>query len=452
MKISKLFFIMTVLAACVFMGVQLASHGFGNHEIGEIFFWMILLAAVELMPVSLGLGAEVTMGFPIRLALAILFRDSPGLAMLIVGLAAVDSREFRREIDLLRTLFNRSQFLLSVGAAALLVRALGDQPFDPVAISAAALAQVLTNLGLVAIALSLDKKLASREILSLLVPPPRTGFALSYVLLTALGVVTAVVDLEIGKWAVAAVLIPLLFARLSILGARRQEELSERIRKQQEDLLHATEKVFQEREAERHRIAEDIHDASLQLFTAASYSFRNASRAIEEASYDDARDAVVTAGRALDDGIDKLRDSLVDLRRASLEGGLMNTMHKYADELSTLWGTRIHLEGEIADEPPTPVGLAAFQIFQEALTNALKHANSQEVSVRVVNEDGLVHIVVEDKGEGFDTSTEAGPEHVGMGLMKERAARVGGRIELQSIPGEGTRVEAILPGGVAVNQ
>jgi two-component system nitrate/nitrite sensor histidine kinase NarX len=61
----------------------------------------------------------------------------------------------------------------------------------------------------------------------------------------------------------------------------------------------------------------------------------------------------------------------------------------------------------------------------------------------------MVPIVVEDKGPGFDPSAEVGADHVGMRLMKERAERVGGRIELASSPGAGTRLEAILPGGVA---
>jgi two-component system nitrate/nitrite sensor histidine kinase NarX len=60
-----------------------------------------------------------------------------------------------------------------------------------------------------------------------------------------------------------------------------------------------------------------------------------------------------------------------------------------------------------------------------------------------------VHIVVQDDGAGFDPEDEVGEEHVGMRLMHERAARVGGEIRLNSQPGEGTRLEAILPAGVA---
>ena len=114
-----------------------------------------------------------------------------------------------------------------------------------------------------------------------------------------------------------------------------------------------------------------------------------------------------------------------------------------------LWSAEVRIEGTVLHEPPIPVALAAFQILQEGLTNALKHAQTSSVVVRISDEDGMVHIVVEDEGPGFDPDSEVGEDHVGMRLMKERAARVGGRINLDTAPGTGTRLEAILPGGVA---
>src|SRR5688572_25282708 len=63
-------------------------------------FWIGLLAAVDLLPVTLGYGTEVTMGFPIHLALAILFHDQPWVAMTIAGIASFDQRELRQEIAL----------------------------------------------------------------------------------------------------------------------------------------------------------------------------------------------------------------------------------------------------------------------------------------------------------------------------------------------------------------
>ncbi|HYP23213.1 MAG TPA: ATP-binding protein, partial [Actinomycetota bacterium] len=70
--------------------------------------------------------------------------------------------------------------------------------------------------------------------------------------------------------------------------------------------------------------------------------------------------------------------------------------------------------------------------------------------IRVEEADGFVHIVIEDDGKGYDPATSVDDdEHHGMWLMRERAERVGGRIELDTLPGRGTRVEAVLPGGVA---
>jgi two-component system, NarL family, nitrate/nitrite sensor histidine kinase NarX len=61
----------------------------------------------------------------------------------------------------------------------------------------------------------------------------------------------------------------------------------------------------------------------------------------------------------------------------------------------------------------------------------------------------MVHIIVEDDGPGFNPEAEVSADHVGMKLMKERAALVGGSIEFRSVPRGGTRLEAKLPGGMA---
>ncbi|MEO8322996.1 MAG: sensor histidine kinase, partial [Actinomycetota bacterium] len=254
---------------------------------------------------------------------------------------------------------------------------------------------------------------------------------------------------EIGAF-VVLFLIPLLLARLSILGARAQQELSEKIRQQQQSLLEASDRVFQEREAERNRIAEEIHDGSLQMLAAAAYGCGNASEFIDANRTDLAKEAALTARDAVNGAMKALRDSVVDLRKSSVEeGGLVQTIQTFADHLSVLWGTEINIEATIGKEPPLPVALAAFQILQEGLTNALKHAGEAVVTVTISDDDGMVHIVIEDEGVGFDATEEVGADHVGMRLMQERATRVGGRLELDTEPGRGTRLEAILPGAIS---
>lgn len=429
------------------------THGAGP-GISTYLFWIALLAAIELLPVSLGFGTEVTMSFPIYLAIALVFRDQIWVAMIISAVGAMDPREFRRDIPLWQGLFNRSQSVLAVAAAGAVLGAFSGNlfsfPSGTLVVALAAIVQLLVNFGLVVVMVHLYIGRPLPEAIKGMLPDPIAGFFISYVLLTGLGVVTAIAYERLGATAVAAILIPLFFARLSIVGARTQQELSEKLSRQQDALLQATEKVFQERERERNRIAEDIHDSSLQMLAAAAYGCGNAVELIDAGRTEQAQATIANARDAIDGAIKELRASLVDLRRSSVEeGGLMETIENYVAHVSTLWGTEVRIEGSVAAEPPIPVSLAAVQILQEGLVNALKHAQGSTVVIRVEETDGFVHIVIEDDGTGFDPATSVDDdEHHGMRLMRERAERVGGRIELDTLPGRGTRVEAVLPGGV----
>jgi signal transduction histidine kinase len=447
---GKIFALLISLGAAAALVVAGRSD-FPIPSIPTFLFWLAIIAAAGLLPVALGFGAEVTMQFPLVLAVAILFH--PFVAMVIVGLASFDVREFHREIPLWRAMFNRSQVMLATGAASAIVATSNavrfSFPESFVALLLAGFALLVINLGCVATILSLASGVSIKVTLAQLLPKPVVGFWLTHILLAAFGVATAAVYLRI-EYYVVVFLIPLLFARLSILGARAQQELSDKVQKQQHSLLEATERVFQERENERHRIAEEIHDSSLQMLAAATYGLQNAAGLIENEHPDDAAEAIESVRGAVDGAIHALRSSLVDLRRSAVEqGGLMETIKNYADQTSLLWNREIRLEGDVTHEPPIPIALAAFQILQEGLTNSLKHAKDSPITVRIDELDSMVHIVVEDQGPGFDPEVRVGEDHVGVKLMRERAARVGGRIELASQPGSGTRLEAILPAGVA---
>lgn len=439
----------------VFAVVATALAWFQEPELPRVstaLFWIALLVGAELLPVSLGFHTRVTMSFPITIAIAVLF--DPAVAMTMTAIGSVDMRELRREIPLWRSLFNRSQLVLAVGAAAATIELLAaGSPFHfpsgAVALTSAILIHLAVNLGLVAVMLHQDAGIGFRRALETLLPKPVAGFLLSQAALGALGVVTAAAYGQI-EFFVAAFLIPLLFARLSLLGARAQQELSEQIQAQQQKLLEATEKVFQDREQERHSIAAKIHDSALQLLVGAAYAAGNSLRYLDEARLEDARSALLSSRGAMEDAIADLRGSVTDLSSSTIaEGGLIETISRFAEQMSVLWSAEITVEGATQQEPPTPVSLAAFQIVQEGLLNALKHSERRKVTVRVSEYDGMVHIAVEDQGRGFDITKEPAPDHLGLRLMRERAARVGGRLELRSRPGRGTRLEATLPGRAA---
>jgi signal transduction histidine kinase len=88
-----------------------------------------------------------------------------------------------------------------------------------------------------------------------------------------------------------------------------------------------------------------------------------------------------------------------------------------------------------------------FRITQEALVNALKHAAPSQVDVRLCYEPDSVKLVIKDDGRGFEPTAAAGAEagHFGIVGMRERAARIGGHLDVDSRPGGGTTVAVAVP-------
>jgi signal transduction histidine kinase len=139
--------------------------------------------------------------------------------------------------------------------------------------------------------------------------------------------------------------------------------------------------------------------------------------------------------------MDEMRSLVFELRPAELgSDGLVATLRKHVEVLRRVHGQAIDFEvqGE------RPLGAAAerevLRIAQEALTNALKHADAERLAVRLAFPDGRVELAVSDDGAGFDPNAPAAGRHLGLVSMRERARAIGGRLEVDSRPGAGTTV------------
>jgi signal transduction histidine kinase len=454
---SGRFYDWTVVAVTLATLVYLYLERGPGPSFSTFLFWIVVLIAVELLPVTLAYESEVVMSFPIHLAIAMLY--PPWAAMTIAGIGAFDAREFRRQVTPHRALFNRSQQMLSVGVAAAAFSAFrpdvvaGNVDWTVIlGVSLATVLATVVNLVFVALHVHFRTGVAASEAADALLPRPMAGFWLSYVVLGALGATTALVYSRLGAlapWAITAFLVPLLFARLTIIGAQTKQRLSERIQAQQRSLMDATEKIFSERERERARIAEWIHDSSLQTLAGANYACESAQNLLARGQVDEADRLLASARSGLEEAIGGLRNSLVELRRPLVEqGGLLQAVRDYLDQIETLWQVRVELHAQLREEPPFGIAVGMFQILQESLVNALKHSGSDRILVRMEDAGDSVVLVVEDHGTGFDTSTEIGADHMGLGLMRRRAGELGGRIDLDSSPGRGTRLEAVFPSRV----
>ena len=104
--------------------------------------------------------------------------------------------------------------------------------------------------------------------------------------------------------------------------------------------------------------------------------------------------------------------------------------------------------GTSLDTLPPAAELQLLRIVQEALSNVRKHAEAKHVEVRIIAADGEVETVIVDDGRGFDTIRSRSPDrtpHFGLSTMRERAESVGGKLQIVSTLGGGTRVEVRLP-------
>jgi len=144
-------------------------------------------------------------------------------------------------------------------------------------------------------------------------------------------------------------------------------------------------------------------------------------------------------------GLAELRALMFELRPESLEReGLVGALEKQVAAVQARHGLQARMQ--IGGEPDLPHAAkeALYRVAQEALHNAVKHARAHTLDLSLELGDAEVGLVVADDGRGFDPRREF-PGHLGLQSMRERAAAVGGTLEIQSAPGEGTRLRARFP-------
>jgi signal transduction histidine kinase len=227
----------------------------------------------------------------------------------------------------------------------------------------------------------------------------------------------------------------------------------ERRRLEEERARHSQElaaRVLQAQEEERKRIARELHDETAQTL---SVLLANLDLLEQRLPGADGRlragfeQVGILARRALDE----TRALSHDLRPTILDDvGLVAALEWLAADYELTYGGAVRVE--VGREPghflSPELEVALFRIAQEALTNSGKHAGARNVRVSLSCSDSSVKLVIEDDGRGFDLDHVAGPTREGrLGLygMRERAGLLGGRLQIQTDPGRGTRIVAEIP-------
>jgi signal transduction histidine kinase len=193
--------------------------------------------------------------------------------------------------------------------------------------------------------------------------------------------------------------------------------------------------------SERNRLALELHDAVSQKLFGLVLNAETVATLLER-DLPAARDQVLELQELAREALDELRSLIFELRPPELErDGLCGALRKHVDVLRRVQPTPVELEGDLELEGDAGRDGEVFRIAQEALQNALRHAQATRIVVRLHSDDGRILLDVVDDGIGFDPDAiEVRSRRLGLTSMEERAHRLGARLEIHSAKGEGTTV------------
>lgn len=206
-------------------------------------------------------------------------------------------------------------------------------------------------------------------------------------------------------------------------------------------------RTLQGQEAERSRLAREVHDGPAQVLANSIMALEYCERLLEkrpEAVPNELRRIKST----MSEGLEEVRRFIFDLRPSSLEHeGLTATIQKYATDFEHRCGMTVCLECDPVDDVlSSEQRFVIFRIVQEAMQNSRKHAVASRLDVRLERLEGHVGVYVRDNGRGFDLEINRFKEgHYGLQGMRERAESVQGSVVIFSEPGYGTEVRMRVP-------
>ena len=233
--------------------------------------------------------------------------------------------------------------------------------------------------------------------------------------------------------------------------ARQAAVVLETIRyaEQEQIVAHEMQALYRQavsaRESERERLSRELHDGVLQELCAVARDLK----ALEARSEDRTQFAPLVAQS--NESVQTLRAICHDLRPPLLSNNPLLALKALVERLDALSPAPIHIESSTEDLwVSEEAALAIYRIAQEAMHNALQHADASEIALRLTQYPDKLRMTITDDGRGIPDSTDlrrfVAEGHFGLAGMRERAAMIGGTLDVQSAPDYGTAVILEIPG------
>lgn len=228
--------------------------------------------------------------------------------------------------------------------------------------------------------------------------------------------------------------------------------LSEALQRRIAERGELLKRLIHAQEEERKRVARELHDEMGQALGSLALNIELARRSLQE-DRETAWANLDRAGEIVSASTEQMYDLILGLRPSALDDlGLTTALKAHAQR--TLKPAQISFDLETRDltrRLPAEVETTLFRVFQEALTNIVRHSKAKHVTLRLALRDGYVEGEISDNGVGFDASPTStavkGARGLGLLGMRERVEQCHGEIEIHSQPGKGTRIWVQIPTG-----
>jgi signal transduction histidine kinase len=220
--------------------------------------------------------------------------------------------------------------------------------------------------------------------------------------------------------------------------ALEKERLDAELRAKVEALRESRSRLLAVGLAERRRLERNLHDGAQQRLVSLALDLRLARSAIDDQDAERARDLLDGAGDELERALEELRELARGIHPAVLtDRGIDSAVEALAGRTPL----PVEIDRKLGERVSEPVELAAYFVVSEALTNVVKYASASRATIRLERENGHVRVEVADDGIGGADAS------MGTGLrgLADRISVLGGRLEVASPPGRGTKVIAKLP-------
>jgi signal transduction histidine kinase len=298
------------------------------------------------------------------------------------------------------------------------------------------------NVSLVAVDTSLMHRMSFRAVLKQFRIGKPGEFIVSYIGLGFLGLLLARLHEDVGAWAVALFVLPLLLVRQMFFRTRALEDAARELQEREVVLRALSNRMAEERQDERSQIAGYLHDDLAQILYRMSLHIDISKKHLSSGDAANALQELESIESSKDRTLVLIRSLIKDLHRNPLgRAGLTEAIDSFCQDIGK--DAQIHFTTDLHHvEMPPPIQLLCYQVTREAIMNIVKHAGASTVSVSLHPTEEGARVVITDDGEGFDPEDGSPEGHFGLAMMRERAQISGGSLEIASTPGEGTTVTA----------